>query len=240
MAKKLKASERKREEKRLRQIQANKDKLQKGEKDKKKKRKREVEGEGESQVHLTESACPDGEREEAQQATVLCAKRLKTDEDMGMRHQEKEIVDDPSDTVSTMTTIPLSDAELERDAQSRSLALISNYADHLRQSGPTTLTDASSPAPVPTSTTAQNASPLAPTKINLSKALPEVRGHTSYLTFACLVPIISSNLSSSSASASISESVVTENEIAAESSETRSATSCPPALSTSNKDNEMT
>ncbi|KAF8799358.1 GCD14-domain-containing protein [Phlegmacium glaucopus] len=28
-----------------------------------------------------------------------------------------------------------------------------------------------------------------PAKINISKALPEVRGHTSYLTFACLIPI---------------------------------------------------
>ncbi|KAJ3503964.1 hypothetical protein NLJ89_g8198 [Agrocybe chaxingu] len=28
-----------------------------------------------------------------------------------------------------------------------------------------------------------------PTKLNLAKALPEVRGHTSYLTFACLVPV---------------------------------------------------
>jgi len=30
------------------------------------------------------------------------------------------------------------------------------------------------------------------TKINLFKAMPEVRGHTSYLTFACLVPAASS------------------------------------------------
>jgi tRNA (adenine57-N1/adenine58-N1)-methyltransferase catalytic subunit len=30
------------------------------------------------------------------------------------------------------------------------------------------------------------------TKINVSKAMPEVRGHTSYLTFACLVPAASS------------------------------------------------
>ena len=30
--------------------------------------------------------------------------------------------------------------------------------------------------------------PMSMTKINLSKAMPEVRGHTSYLTFACLVP----------------------------------------------------
>jgi tRNA (adenine57-N1/adenine58-N1)-methyltransferase len=29
---------------------------------------------------------------------------------------------------------------------------------------------------------------LSTTKINVSKAMPEVRGHTSYLTFACLVP----------------------------------------------------
>lgn len=227
VAEKLKASERKREEKRSRQIQANKEKLQKD-----KKRKREVEGDGEGQVHLTttESACTDGEREGAQQAAELCPKRLKIDdEDMGMRHQEKECANDPSDTVPILTTtIPL---ELEGDAKSRSLAPISNHADHLRQSGLSSLTttDASNPAPVPTT-----APPPAPTKINLSKALPEVRGHTSYLTFACLVP---SNLS---VFASKSESVMTENEIAAESSETRSATSCPPGLATSNKDNEVT
>jgi tRNA (adenine57-N1/adenine58-N1)-methyltransferase catalytic subunit len=29
---------------------------------------------------------------------------------------------------------------------------------------------------------------ISTSKINLSKAMPEVRGHTSYLTFACLVP----------------------------------------------------
>jgi tRNA (adenine57-N1/adenine58-N1)-methyltransferase len=29
---------------------------------------------------------------------------------------------------------------------------------------------------------------LSTTKINVSKTMPEVRGHTSYLTFACLVP----------------------------------------------------
>jgi hypothetical protein len=32
---------------------------------------------------------------------------------------------------------------------------------------------------------------MSATKINLSKAMPEVRGHTSYLTFACLVPAMS-------------------------------------------------
>ena len=30
---------------------------------------------------------------------------------------------------------------------------------------------------------------LPPVKINIPKALPEARGHTSYLTFACLIPI---------------------------------------------------
>lgn len=32
--------------------------------------------------------------------------------------------------------------------------------------------------------------PTSATKINVSKAMPEVRGHTSYLTFACLLPPI--------------------------------------------------
>lgn len=32
---------------------------------------------------------------------------------------------------------------------------------------------------------------ISTSKINLSKAMPEVRGHTSYLTFACLVPTMS-------------------------------------------------
>jgi hypothetical protein len=41
------------------------------------------------------------------------------------------------------------------------------------------------------------------TRANVSKALPEVRGHTSYLTFARLVPISSAGLpSTSSASGS--------------------------------------
>lgn len=30
-------------------------------------------------------------------------------------------------------------------------------------------------------------------KINVSKAVPEVRGHTSYLTFACLIPAVPSS-----------------------------------------------
>jgi tRNA (adenine57-N1/adenine58-N1)-methyltransferase catalytic subunit len=30
--------------------------------------------------------------------------------------------------------------------------------------------------------------PIPSSKVNLSKAMPEVRGHTSYLTFACLLP----------------------------------------------------
>lgn len=33
-----------------------------------------------------------------------------------------------------------------------------------------------------------SADPVSPAKIGLSKAFPEVRGHTSYLTFACLLP----------------------------------------------------
>jgi tRNA (adenine57-N1/adenine58-N1)-methyltransferase catalytic subunit len=41
--------------------------------------------------------------------------------------------------------------------------------------------DASIPAPTPTPVAAS-------TNIHLSKALPEVRGHTSYLTFAILLP----------------------------------------------------
>ena len=40
------------------------------------------------------------------------------------------------------------------------------------------------------------------TKINVSKAMPEVRGHTSYLTFACLVPAAPSE---GAASATIEE-----------------------------------
>ncbi|KAJ3510024.1 hypothetical protein NLJ89_g4910 [Agrocybe chaxingu] len=44
----------------------------------------------------------------------------------------------------------------------------------------------SRPPPFSTSPSAQA---LPPTKFNLAKALPEVRGHTSYLTFACLVPV---------------------------------------------------
>ncbi|KAG6885650.1 hypothetical protein C0993_011784 [Termitomyces sp. T159_Od127] len=42
----------------------------------------------------------------------------------------------------------------------------------------------------PSTTLAPSASPvqIPPTKINLSKVIPEVRGHTSYLTFASLIP----------------------------------------------------
>ena len=48
----------------------------------------------------------------------------------------------------------------------------------------------STPLSTPTShAVADIQTTTAPTKINVSKALPEVRGHTSYLTFACLIPI---------------------------------------------------
>lgn len=46
------------------------------------------------------------------------------------------------------------------------------------------LDEPSSTGRINSSTNAQ----LSTTKINVSKAMPEVRGHTSYLTFACLVP----------------------------------------------------
>lgn len=44
----------------------------------------------------------------------------------------------------------------------------------------------------PSTTPIPSASPvhIPPSKINLSKVIPEVRGHTSYLTFASLIPFV--------------------------------------------------
>lgn len=222
VSEKIKASERRREKNRLKQIQANK-----------KKRKREVEG----NVELSECTVPDGEQERTQ-AAVMRTKRLRTDEDVTIEQQETGLVTDPSDTVPTTTTVPLSNAELEGNAKCLSSTPVSDHTDYPRQSGPIStdhipIPTSSSDIPSSTETQAESTSTLI--KVNVSKALPEVRGHTSYLTFACLVPIRSSNLPLSSASASISELVGTADDEVAESSETKSAAS---TLATSNKDNE--
>ncbi len=52
----------------------------------------------------------------------------------------------------------------------------------------------------------------APARLNIAKVLPEVRGHTSYLTFACLVPVpadvAAANAAAAAAAAAASASVV--------------------------------
>ncbi|PPR03104.1 hypothetical protein CVT24_012384, partial [Panaeolus cyanescens] len=139
LSEKLKESERKREDKRLRQIEANKRALNQNGDGAGKKRKRD---EAEPEVGVTTEETGNAGEGDAE------LKRLKTDAD-GMDVDDVAVplavTEEPSSS-STLTTSTPGNKNAKRE-ESSSL-----------------------------------------TKINISKALPEVRGHTSYLTFAVLVP----------------------------------------------------
>jgi tRNA (adenine57-N1/adenine58-N1)-methyltransferase len=59
----------------------------------------------------------------------------------------------------------------------------------LKSDGPVEDDTGQSSFPQETPPVVTASTPPPTTKTNVSKAMPEVRGHTSYLTFACLLPI---------------------------------------------------
>ncbi|KAF9054849.1 tRNA methyltransferase complex GCD14 subunit-domain-containing protein [Panaeolus papilionaceus] len=155
LSEKLKESERRREDKRLRQIEANKRALaQNGVDGAGKKRKRDATtGSGEP------SAAADAEILEEDTEV----KRVKVDAEVEEMDVDEQVQD---------VTAP---AVIEESS-------------------------ASSSAPArPGSRLSRGADISALSKTNISKALPEVRGHTSYLTFALLVPYRDPNAPSTSA-----------------------------------------
>lgn len=165
VSEKLKRSELNREDRRLRQIAANKAAAAASAK-----RKRDtvvadedVDGSLNAATELPHGAGQTGRT----------SKRVKTEEDDGVPQMEEQdinmdvnveitVIGSPStsafplvkavDPTTTTTTLPMSTSDVVADI------------------------------PISTATTP-------PAKINVSKVLPEVRGHTSYLTFACLIPI---------------------------------------------------
>jgi tRNA (adenine57-N1/adenine58-N1)-methyltransferase len=165
ISEKLKKSELKREDKRLRQIAANKAAAAAASA----KRKRDavaVDG----SVDESLNAATDLPHGAAQ--TGRTSKRVKTEEDDGVPQMEEQDINMDVDMEATLIGSPSTSAFPLVETQD-----------------PTTTTSLSMPttdvvADIPISTAT---SP--PAKINVSKALPEVRGHTSYLTFACLIPI---------------------------------------------------
>ena len=166
VSEKLKKSELKREDKRLRQIAANKAAAAAASA----KRKRDtVAADGsvdESLNAATES--PHG----AGQAGRT-SKRVKTEEDDGVpQMEEQEHINMDMDMEVRLIGGPSTSA----------FPLVKTVDPTTTTSLSLSTTDVVADIPISTAT-----SP--PAKINVSKALPEVRGHTSYLTFACLIPI---------------------------------------------------
>jgi len=163
VSEKIKISEQKREEKRLRQIAANKAAAASG-----------AGGSSSSSVNAKrkrEDAAEDLDDEEDDDHEMsvvegLIASKKKMRTDIGEDEEEDTMED----------ALPL----LEEPGQTDT--------DVLKNEG-------SDLSPQPATTTAHRLSKNANSlihpsaKINVSKALPEVRGHTSYLTFACLIPI---------------------------------------------------
>ena len=166
VSEKLKKSELKREDKRLRQIAANKAAAAAASA----KRKRDtVAADGsvdESLNAATESPHGAGQ-------TGRTSKRVKTEEDDGVpQMEEQEHINMDMDMEVRLIGGPSTSA----------FPLVKTVDPTSTTSLSLSTTDVVADIPISTAT-----SP--PAKINVSKALPEVRGHTSYLTFACLIPI---------------------------------------------------
>jgi tRNA (adenine57-N1/adenine58-N1)-methyltransferase len=165
VSEKIKISEQKREEKRLRQIAANKAAA--------------ASGAGGSSVNAKrkrEDAAEDLDEDEddemsAVEGLIASKKKLRTT-DIGEDEEE--------DTMEDASPLPEEPGHADTEVLK---------------------TEGSDPSPQPATTAShqapKNASSLIhpSAKINVSKALPEVRGHTSYLTFACLIPIPASAVS---------------------------------------------
>jgi tRNA (adenine57-N1/adenine58-N1)-methyltransferase catalytic subunit len=164
VSEKLKKSELKREDKRLRQIAANKAAAAASAK-----RKRDtVAADGsvdESLNAATESPHGAGQ-------TGRTSKRVKTEEDDGVPQMEEQDINMDVNMEVTLIGGPSTSA----------FPLVKAVDPTTTTSLSLSTTDVVADIQVSTAT-----SP--PAKINVSKALPEVRGHTSYLTFACLIPI---------------------------------------------------
>jgi len=104
--------------------------------------------------------------------TSRTSKRVKTEEDDGVPQMEEQDINMDVDMEVTLIGSPSTSAfPLVKAVDPTTTTLFSMST-----------TDVVADIPISTAT-----SP--PAKINVSKALPEVRGHTSYLTFACLIPI---------------------------------------------------
>lgn len=149
----------------------------------------------------------DQDRREAVEDAGVSKKRTRTTEDREGREEEMVIDED----LSTTMAVPLFEAEFHAGSK---LPLPS-------EENPTSSSHVAALATphMPTTT-------LHPeTKINVSKALPEVRGHTSYLTFACFIPISGSISSGSTSSAAAAAAASNEMH---KGFETQPATSDPP------------
>lgn len=162
VSEKLKRSELKREDKRLRQIAANKAAAGA-------KRKRDpvaADGDVDGSLNATEMA--DGAAQ-----TGRTSKRVKTEEDDGVPQMEEQDINIDVDVGVETTVI---------GSPSTSAFPLVKAVDPTTTTLSMSTSDAVADIPISTAT-------IPPAKINVSKALPEVRGHTSYLTFACLIPI---------------------------------------------------
>ena len=168
VSEKLKRSELKREDKRLKQIAANKAAAASA------KRKRDAVGDDvDGSLNSTKLADGTGQ-------TGNTSKRVKTEEDDSFPMAEED-----DDSVPQMKE----EQDIRMGVEITVIGGPSTSAFSLIEAaGPTTTTfsmptsDVVTDIPTSTATTP-------PAKINISKALPEVRGHTSYLTFACLISI---------------------------------------------------
>ena len=165
VSEKLKISELKREDKRLRQIAANKAATAATSA----KRKRDaVAADGNVDGSLNSATeLPHGAGQ-----TGRTSKRVKTEEDGGVPQMEEQDMNTDVDVEITVIGSPSTSAFPLVKAADPSTTTTSTMST----------SDVVADIPVSTATTP-------PAKINVSKVLPEVRGHTSYLTFACLIPI---------------------------------------------------
>ena len=164
VSEKLKKSELKREDKRLRQIAANKAATAAASA----KRKRDaVAADGSVDGSLN----PAIEMPHGAGQTVRTSKRVKTEEDDGVPQMEEQDINMDLDVDMEVTESPSTSAFPLVKAVD--LTTTTSFSMSTSDVADITISTATTP----------------PAKINVSKALPEVRGHTSYLTFACLIPI---------------------------------------------------
>ena len=163
VSERLKKSELKREDKRLRQIAANKAAAAAASA----KRKRDVEV-ADGGVDGSLDAATELPHDPGQNGRT--SKRVKTKVDDGVPQMEEQDINvdvEVTETGSPSTSaFPLVKAVDPTTTTTHSVSTTNVVADN----------------PISTATTP-------PAKINVSKVLPEVRGHTSYLTFACLISI---------------------------------------------------